>query len=187
MKKASRWYDKNPKLSRYINLLLDYPDDFQVTLSEGIAFFIEKEYKDRGYLTDLKSLGKEKVMALYKSKGRKRKYDKNPTVHKAMTYLFILPHEEQEYVMDTFANLFEFVESYLVQCRNRNETPTLSHLRELTKIYITVDQEAAGKYLDVIAEGTVKPEISPPASKMATFLTDDEDEGMVIRLRNEPL
>jgi len=83
-----RFYDQEPSVSQAVELLLVLPQEMQSIIADGISLIAEQEFRANELMKELKSLGTEKVLAVYKSKQKKRAYDKNHAVHRAINYLW---------------------------------------------------------------------------------------------------
>lgn len=150
MEKYVRWYDKDPVIAQTINQLIAYPDEYQTIFADGITAFIEQECQSKPTLKSVTSLGKDKVLGLYKSKQRKRLYDKNPSLHNAMNQMYILGSQEQEHVVGQVRKLFLYVEHYFACCGSAQIQPTLGHIKMLTQAFMEKGAEETQKLLESI-------------------------------------
>lgn len=131
-----RWYEKNPSLSQCVKLMEKFPMEIQTIIAEGIITLSIKECKADEVYSQLKSLGTEKVMALYKSHRKQRSYDKNPSMHKAMNYLHVLSEENQTFLamqtLDLVGNIYEYFKS----CKSFKHEPSMDDIGQVAKVFL---------------------------------------------------
>ncbi|MBX2860775.1 MAG: hypothetical protein KTR14_06045 [Vampirovibrio sp.] len=150
-----RWYDQQFELGRFITSFSKFPTTMQLILAEGIIYKTETDYGLHDMQSALRSLGKDKVMALHKSKSKLRGLDQQPTVHTALNHLFILPPEYQSVVGKELNNLVGVVTVYLTVCRNTGITPEQAFLSQLTNTHVARGPEAANMLLEELREETL--------------------------------
>ncbi len=132
-----RWYDRHPKLSQSVKLMIILPDEIQSILSEGIMILANKEFCVNEKVNSFKTLGADKVLGLHKSKNKRREYDKNPQLHKAMNYLYILSEENQDSMADHIVSLVSYIQEYLKSCYQFQSDPSIEDVAEITTLYIS--------------------------------------------------
>jgi hypothetical protein len=106
----NRWYDNETGMNRVLNLMRDLPENIQEDLALTLIQFANLIRKNRKIEDDTLSIGKNKVLGLYKASQKRRWYDKNPTLMSAMNILNTLPPHE-------FKNI---VEGLLLTLNNQN-------------------------------------------------------------------
>ncbi len=145
-----RFYDRDVNVSRAVELLLVLPFDLQSIIADGIAFIAEQEFRANELLRELKSLGTEKVLAVYKSKQRKRDYDKNPAMHKAINYLMVLSDDNRLWMAKKIVGLVAHLKEYLQTCRLYSMSPTQQGVGSLTRAYTHQGAEEVKLYLKAV-------------------------------------
>ncbi|MBX2861335.1 MAG: hypothetical protein KTR14_08870 [Vampirovibrio sp.] len=147
MDKNKRFYDRNPDLSSAVETLMCFPPEFQSVLAEGIALVAEKECKANELLQQFKSLGTQKVLALYKSKNKARSYDDNPNVHKVMNYLMVLSEENRQFMAKNILGLFSHVQEYLQTCKTYEQESSLEGVQNVSNTYANQGDKATRQLL----------------------------------------
>lgn len=181
-----RFYDRDVNVSRAVQLLLLLPFEMQTIIADGISSIAEQEFRANKLMREIKTLGTEKVLALYKSKQRKRDYDKNPAVHKAINYLLVLSDENRAWIALRIIGLIGCLQDYLRTCRTYAELPHREAVDSLTSIYVECGPDQVKVYLKTIeAEfktyGTRKRALLP-GEHLEEFIRNDR---IGLRLRND--
>lgn len=186
--KNKRWYDREPLVKQSIELLATFPDHVLTALAEGVNTVIEREYKVQELLRAFRSLGQEKVLALYKSKKKLRTLDQNPAMHQTVNYLYIIADESKNQIAQQVLDLVSIVYDYLQLCKKSDVTPSIQNIVRIRDEYVSQDIYAARHVLDIIRQeiaqllisqrqGTITPPPPPPEPKRQMKLSDDE-QGM---------
>jgi hypothetical protein len=131
-----RFYEKNPTVKQAITLLLKFPPDIKAILAKGFCALAEGEFNAHEMLQDLKSLGPEKVLALYQSKFKRREYDCDPNLTKAMNYLMVLTPEDQFFLALKLLELINVVREFMVLCKKHAISIQLAFIERITGIYV---------------------------------------------------
>ncbi|MBX2859906.1 MAG: hypothetical protein KTR14_01635 [Vampirovibrio sp.] len=131
-----RFYDEDPDLSRAVNLLIDFPEELQDIIAEGISEMADRHCQVQELMKDLRSLGPDKIMGIHKSKRKQRDSDKNPRVHKTLNYLFILPIEERKKLAREVLNLYQQVFEYMQLSKEYGYAPRMEDVENITQVYI---------------------------------------------------
>ncbi len=145
-----RWYDQDSNISAAVNLTLDMPNEILIIISDGVVLLAEREFQAKETLKNFKSLGTEKVLAIYRSKEKKRTYDQNPTVHKMVNYLYLMSPENQNFMAKHIILIMKLVQEYLQLCAVNQIEPQKTDLEEMTQSYANNGNEAAQKVLSSI-------------------------------------
>lgn len=105
-----RWYDKSPVLNQSVSTLTRFPQGIQSLIASEMNTMAEERY-DIKY--NLKSLGKDKVLALHKAQNKRREYDSDPDVFKTFSYWYVLPEQERYHfasqIMGTSSAVYRFL------------------------------------------------------------------------------
>ncbi len=133
---SNRFYDQEPSVSRAVELLLIFPDDIQTLIASGISSMAEQAFQVNDLLRELKSLGTETVLAFYKSKQRKRNYDQNPVVHKALNDLMVLSPENRTFLSRKVLGLMTHLHDYLSICKQYAVEASLTIMQEAIQLYV---------------------------------------------------
>lgn len=101
----SRWYDKDPKMIevlKYVQKLTrEEQDELAVTLIQLVNMLRQSRNEDEIPI----SIGKTRVLGLYKSSNKRRWYDKKSTLRSAMNIFSTLPQEDCSMILDGFAEI----------------------------------------------------------------------------------
>lgn len=89
-----RWYEQNPYLAQAME---------QLRLAEPLAQAVIAQVINETYSMEklthvpntfgLKSVGKDKIQGLMRSKNKRRWYDEDPQVHQAVNLIYLMPDE----------------------------------------------------------------------------------------------
>lgn len=145
-----RFYEKNPAVHRAIDLLLTFPGDIRSILSRGFCRIAELEFKAHELIKDLKSLGKEKTLALYQSQKKRREYDHDPYLYKAMNYLMILSPEDQYFLSTKLMQLIQITRDFLALCKQHAVPLQLVLVEDLTNAFVNFGAEESKALLNRI-------------------------------------
>lgn len=139
----NRFYDQDPLLSQAVGLLLVLPGEVQTLTADSISRIAEAEYRTNELIQDAKTLGSDKILALYKSKQKKRDYDQNPAIHRALTYLMLLSNENRRLIAHRIVGLISHLQEYLKSCRMFSILPTFEQMQDVSNAYLKLGPEAA--------------------------------------------
>lgn len=105
-----RWYDVSPVLKQSVITFTRFPIGIQSIIAIEMNEMAEQRY-DIKY--KLKSLGKDKILAMHKAQSKQRSYDTCPHVSKTFNYWFILPDQERlnfaSQIMGTSSAVYRFL------------------------------------------------------------------------------
>lgn len=149
---ALRWYDRHKTVSRSVKLIETFPEEIQVIIAQGIISLAERECQARELMSNLRSLGPDKVLGIFKSKNRRRSYDQSGPVHQAMNYLFILSEENRLFVASQVIEIVNYIYEYLKSCKRYEIDANHEDVVELTQTYIDSGAEEAKQLLVNIQE-----------------------------------
>lgn len=175
-----RWYDQTPHLSSAVETILILPDEIQKIVCRAIVMMADKEFQASERIQNFKSLGPEKILAFFKSKTRKRQYDDQPQVHKALNYLGLLSEDDRHYMATSILELMSLVKAYLHHCRAASEPPTALHIERLSDVYVEAGQASAYQVLRRIEHELLKKveDKAPTPSQIK-----ESDAGMLLQQR----
>ncbi|MFA6989634.1 MAG: hypothetical protein WC197_06160 [Candidatus Gastranaerophilaceae bacterium] len=97
-----RWYDYNKHMAEFLVILQRLPVHLREDLALNIINFanIVRKNNQESEIELPISIGKNKVLGLYKSFKRRRWYDKNLTLMTALNVLATLPQEDFEKIAE---------------------------------------------------------------------------------------
>lgn len=131
-----RWYDSRPKMSQAAKLLFSFPDEIKSILSEAVLEIGEREFGEKKWDPVARSLGREKIMGLHKSKNKRREYDENSELHAAMNAFYILSEDNRELLAEHVLKMVRFIQYYLESCQITKTAPQMEEVVEVTRQYI---------------------------------------------------
>ncbi|WP_373531899.1 hypothetical protein [Vampirovibrio sp.] len=142
-----RWYDKEQTVARSVRLIKTFPTDYQEVLGETVIGLAEKHCGVNALLENLRQLGPDKVLNLFKAKSKSRNYDQNATLHKAMNCLYVLPEDQRIFiaikVIDVVGHFFE----YLIICQETRQPSRQDILQDLSHAFIQETLEDTANHL----------------------------------------
>lgn len=190
-----RFYDQEPSVSQAVELMLVFPDDLLGIVANGLSLIAEREYDAKELLENFRSLGTDKVLALYKSKQKKRKYDQNPQMHRAMNYLMVMSPEKQQVISKRIVELVGYIQEYFKTCKEYTVRPEVGAVESLTETYVHMGAEETRKFLKTVKDEFIRqlqesgpPTPEPVAAKEGRPKSISEairDEGMGMRIKGD--
>lgn len=169
-----RFYEKEPTVKFAVEFLFAFPPVIQTILSNSFSQLAVRDYRANHLLKNFKSLGSEKVLALYMLQKKRRTYDQNPSLHQAMGYLMVLPVESQKKLSVQLNELMAITQEYLQICRQFHAPPEKETLEALTQCYVHEGNERAKHNLQELIQHYKTPvervekepvDLSPPARR----------------------
>jgi len=145
-----RWYDQQATVSKSVTLIESFPVEFQVILGESILSLAENHCQVKELMAELKSLGPEKVLSLFKSKSKRRSYDNQQELHQAMNYLYVLPDESRIYIATHIIALTNYFYEYFKICKEGGVQPSANIARQVSKAYLEGDLHDPNIFLTVV-------------------------------------
>ena len=122
-------------------------------------------------------MGKEKVLALYKSKNRQRAIDQSNALHVLLNYLFVLPEKQQYALATQILGVSAIIYDYCSACQIFDKPLKIEDIRKLSDLYFGGGTDSAKNALEVLkAELRLKsalPERQPDASRDEWLSSDD--------------
>lgn len=145
-----RFYDREPVVSQAVELIFAFPEPIQEIVALGLSQIANQEFRANELMNNVKSMGSENVLAMFKSKRRRRAYDNNQITHQAMNHLFILPNDKRIFVSEKVVELVRFVEE-LIRITNRNSaTVDLEAVRRIVEAYVQFGPEESRRFLEAV-------------------------------------
>lgn len=104
-----RWYDSYSNIRLLIDLSEDLPLAIQQNLGSTLIETIKRYQNLVAASADLRTLGADMVMGLFKSRRKLRWYDHIPELHKAFNMMAILPEPVLEHLNEQCSDLVHFI------------------------------------------------------------------------------
>ena len=143
----NRWYDQDTRISVAVQLVTRLPLELQEVLCTGISRLAEKDYQVTKLMSQFKSMGAEKVLAIHKSHQKRRHYDSNAIIHKTINFLYILSDESRYFIANQIIELMQYIQDYLTLCKKYAQPAETEDIENITYTYVDVSPEAARKIL----------------------------------------
>ena len=144
---GQRWHDNRGELSRAVELLESIPPEIRHHIAEALTGKADKDFNAGEILTSLKSLGKEKILALHQTRKKRRSYDQDPHLHKIVNTFLVLPDDAQEGLAATFLEFTDLMVDYMANCDCLDTEPSEQDLLEMCKRFIEEGPQAVRGYL----------------------------------------
>lgn len=178
-----RFYDKEPTVSLAINTVLTFPKIFQGAVAKGISLVAIKDFHANDKMSHLKSLGKDVILPLYKSKQKKRFYDSNPDIHNALNYLRVLSPEERIITSTKLLEISHYLEHYLNVCESSTFEPQMEKLQNIRDLYVMRGEGDVKQYTDTVCMDLLKRMSAPDDEGKANAKVQVEisSDGKIVR------
>jgi len=128
-----RWHDNHNDINHSVENMLLLPGDFQSVVADGINVMAEENHQASDAL---KSVGRDKITQLLKSKKKQRLYDKNASFHKTMNYLTILPEPKRDQLGKNFNDISTTVVNYVEDCKLTEQRPQINEVQQMTHLFV---------------------------------------------------
>ncbi|OGH99781.1 MAG: hypothetical protein A2287_06505 [Candidatus Melainabacteria bacterium RIFOXYA12_FULL_32_12] len=97
---SNRWYDRGPKMVEVLELIESLSQIEQEELGTTLIQLVNILRKNRKEDEIPISIGKNRVLGLYKSSNKRRWYDRNPVLMSAMNVLSTLPVDDCNIILE---------------------------------------------------------------------------------------
>ncbi len=175
-----RWHDEQGELSTAVELLESIPKEVIPYIAAGLIDRTDREFDASAILTGLKSLGKDRIMALHQSQRKRRSYDQDPNLHRIVNTFMVLPEESQEEVAAQFVDFTAMMVDYMATCDAFGAEPTEDDLSRMRDLYVNEGTESVKGYLDRIHQAYHEAIISEESLQAPELVTD---KGGSLRLK----
>lgn len=142
-----RLYDRNPELAQSVKMLTLMPDEVRSIISEGILTLIQDEVREVMREKHYRSIGSYKILGLHKTQNRRRAYDQNPILRKAISRLYILSDDAQDTIGKHILAILNFIHRYFEDCTELEQPLSLEDIAAITNRYIENGSEEVEKFL----------------------------------------
>jgi hypothetical protein len=150
--KFKRWYDRQPKLAQGVRMLILLPDEIRTIIGEALIALANNEFDVNKHSAALRTLGNEKIIGLHKSKNRRREYDDNETLHKAMNYLYLLSDQGQDFMADHILKMMKHITLYFSACVEFQVNSNPEEIATLAATYVSSGDAGVAQFLDMLRE-----------------------------------
>jgi len=144
---CQRLYDRSPELVQAVKVLTLMPDEVRSIVSEGILTLIQEEFKETMREKHYRSIGCYKILGLHKTQNRRRAYDQNPILRKAISRLYILSDSAQDTIGKHIVAILEFIQRYFEDCTELQQQLSLEDIAAITNRYIENGSEDVDQFL----------------------------------------
>jgi hypothetical protein len=182
-----RFYEEDPSVKFSIEFLFTFPQSVQTIIARGFGQIAVRDYKAQQVLNNTKSLGKEKILALYALRQKRRTYDQNPTVHQAMGYMMVLPDDCRRGLAQRLSELSGFIYEYIKDCQLAGDIPQVEILDNLTDLYVREGSVYVSQFLKLLrtkleAAATAAKSLKPnPTPTSHLELIKDAGSGLSVK------
>lgn len=159
-----RFYDQEPLLQEAIRFTDQLPKEVQFVAVQGISEMAIRYFQADIRLGNLKSLGTEVILPLYKSKSKRRQYDAIPAFHTAINYLRVLNPEERHHIADRMVSFHRLVADYLEKCKFTALIPDHTRLTHISETFLPMEKDRAEEYLTSVRQELLAIKGAPPNS-----------------------
>jgi hypothetical protein len=189
-----RFYEEDPTVKKAVDSLFLFPEDIQRVIAKGFSLIAERDCNAQERLKEFKTLGSEKVLALYKSKKKMRKYDKNPVVHEAMNYMLIMDTGSRNFLASKVIELVGFMQDYLKLCKTYSSAPDIKTIENISETYVEKGLTEAKSFISKLetefkralsGELPRKPEQVTAVSLTTTGKEDIQSEAAGMRVKGD--
>lgn len=189
-----RFYEEDPTVKKAVDSLFLFPEDIQKVIARGFSLIAERDCNAQERLNEFKTLGTEKVLALYKSKRKLRKYDKNPVVHEAMNYMLIMDTDSRNFLAGKVIELVSFMQDYLKLCKTYSCSPDMRTVENISETFVEKGLTEAKSFISKLevefkkalsGEALEKPESPAKILSVSTGKEDIQSETTGMRVKGD--
>ncbi|MDX2085155.1 MAG: hypothetical protein SFZ03_07190 [Candidatus Melainabacteria bacterium] len=146
---SRRWYDENRyrPVKTSLGYLIQLPDEYNSIISEGVCSVAEEEFYAHEVMESVRSLGREKILALHKSKQRARQEDQNRHLHKAVTYLAVLSEDNKERLGHRMLELSVSTLEYFRACTEFQRDPSKKEVSTVVNVCVAYGNKESRQFV----------------------------------------
>jgi hypothetical protein len=145
-----RWHDNRGELSVAVELLESIPPEILPYIAAGLSDRMDREFNASAILSGLKSLGKDRVMALHQARKKQRSYDQDPHLHQIVNTFLVLPKESQETVAAQFLDFTALMVDYMATCDAFGVVSKPEDLDKMRQYYVETGPSSVKAYIETI-------------------------------------
>lgn len=184
MTEGRRWHDNRGELSRLVELLDTIPTELRYWIAEALTGKTNKEFNAAEILTSLKSLGKDKIMALHQAGKKRRSYDQDPNLHQIVNTFFVLPEDAQENTAELLLAFTDLMVEYMANCDVFDLEPNPEEMVQMRNLFVEEGPSAVQSYLSEIHQPYYNVMAGGSESTQAGNLVVQDAEGLLIRKKS---
>lgn len=171
-----RWHDNRGELSLAVDLLSSIPPEIIPYIAAGLTERMNKEFEAGAILSGLKSLGKDRIMALHQSRKKRRAYDQDPNLHQIVNTFMVLPEEVQEPAAAQFVDFTAMMVDYMATCDAFGAEPKQEDLEQMRIHYVEAGPEAVRVYLETLHQSYNQTILAQEVLSEPDLITDGTGE-----------
>jgi len=184
-----RFYEKDLLVKTAVNGLLATPTIAQPLLGQAINDMAERDHNANQLLKNLKSLGPDITLSLYKASRKQRTIDQPPSVHRVVSYLLVMESPARTELCGRMIELLTLLHAPLSWIRLYTKPEQMEALAGIVACFTLEGAEKARHMLDGLSHIfnlSPTPEMPPKKAKTTPYLGGREDlqnarEGLLIR------
>ncbi|HEY9685410.1 MAG TPA: hypothetical protein V6C52_00395 [Coleofasciculaceae cyanobacterium] len=147
-----RFYEQEPVVAQAVGLMFLFPEPMQEIIALGLSQIASQECQAHEVMNNVKSLGSEHVLSLYKSKRKRRNYDQNQIIHQAINHLFVLSPENRVFVSHKVIELVGFIQEFLKATNTLPSNANLRTMNQMMEIYVGFGPDESRQFLDALQD-----------------------------------
>jgi hypothetical protein len=177
---GQRWHDNQGELSTLMDLLDSIPESIRPHISEALTQRADQDFQVSEILSTLKSLGKDKILALHQAQKKRRKYDQDPDLHKIANTFLVIPEAERVAFAGKFLEFTSLMVDYMANCETFGTEPKESDLQRMRELFVATGEQAVREYLMEVHQTFYQMVLEEPVIKAT-------DEGLLLRPKDSDL
>jgi hypothetical protein len=158
-----RWHDKDEEVARLVQMLRELPEEYQDMIARILSGAVEEWQQSKSYDQSRSvSLGVDKHLALWKSKSKRRWYDKHPSMHRAMNHLLVLDDDQRRYMAEKLNPALSAVQKYMDICLEHQRPSINLELSQIIRLSMEQGEDVSFDYIQSIAKLSSAPPMKKP-------------------------
>lgn len=149
---AKRFYDNERAVSDALSIIQLFPAYLQNIIARGLCLIAIRDFKADDRMSNLISLGRDRVLALYQSKLKRREIDTNTDLHASVNYLRILEPPEREQVARKLIDMAAYADAYMTHCLQMNAQAHPEQVTVIRDRYAMFGPSEAKRYVQRIRD-----------------------------------
>ncbi|MDX2085986.1 MAG: hypothetical protein SFZ03_11425 [Candidatus Melainabacteria bacterium] len=172
-----RWYDEDPAVSQLVRSLRTLPPDCQQVFALLLSGTSDVWHQERlqDHLRVL-SVGVDRHLSLWKSKSKRRWYDRDPLMHRAMNHLLLLEPYQRKTLAERLNPAVEAVVGYVSQCQVWHRPVLPMEIGHLIRLSLNGGTDNTHQYLEHLTHSWKGSQIRSTPISNAVFR--DASDGM---------
>jgi hypothetical protein len=143
-----RWHDNQGELSTLMDLLDTIPEQIRPLIAQALTERTDQDFGE--LLGSLKSLGKEKIMALHQAAKKRRSYDQDPNLHQIANTFLVMPEAHRQGFAAHFLEFTSLMVDYLATCDTFGLEPQQAELCRMRDLFVDTGADAVRDFLQEI-------------------------------------